>query len=127
VRALRASRIVVDAEALRLRLQVRRLAVRTVLVTVALVFLACALVLAHVATWFWLRLDEGWTVQGSAAVLAVGDLVIAGLLAVVALRMGPGAVETEARLVRRQAWQALVATAAWPVIVLRVVRLLRRG
>ena len=127
MRALRASRIVVDAEALRLRLQVRRLAVQAVLGAVALVFLGCALVLAHVAGWYWLRLDVGWTVQGSAAVLTVGDLAIAGLLAVVMLRMGPGAVETEARLMRQQAWQALVATVAWPMVLLRVVGLMRRG
>jgi len=127
VRALRASRIVVDAEALRLRLHVRRLAVRAALASIALVFLGCALVLAHVAAWYWLRLDVGWTVQGSAAVLTVGDLVIAGLLAVVVLRMGPGAAETGARVVRQQAWQALVATVAWPMVLLRVMGLMRRG
>jgi hypothetical protein len=126
VRALRASRIVVDAEALRLRLQARRLAVRVILVAVALVFLACALVLAHVAAWFWLRVSCDWMVQSTAAVLAVGDLVVAGVVGAVALRLGPGPAEIEARLLRRQAWQALVATAAWPMIALRVLRLLRQ-
>jgi len=126
VRALRASRIVVDAEALRLRLQARRFAVRVILVAVALVFLACALVLAHVAAWFWLRVDCGWTVQTAATVLTVGDLVVAGVLGVVTLRLGPGPAEIEARLLRRQAWQALVATASWPMVALRVLRLLCR-
>jgi hypothetical protein len=126
VRALRASRIVVDAEALRLRLQARRLAVRVVLAAVALVFLVCTLVFAHLAAWFWLRMDRGWTREATAALLAVGDLVIAGALAAMALRLGPGAVETEARLVRQQAWRVLVETVSWPALVLRVVRLLRR-
>jgi len=126
VRALRASRIVVDAEALRLRLQARRFAVRVILVAVALVFLACALVLAHIAAWFWLRVDCGWMVQSTAALLTVGDLVVAGVLGVVAMRLGPGPAETEARLLRQQAWQALVATVAWPLVALRVLRLLRR-
>ncbi len=126
MRALRASRIVVDAEALRLRLQARRLAIRVVLAAVALVFLTWTLVFAHLAAWFWLRMDHGWTRETTATLLAVGDLVIAGALAAMALRLGPGAVETEARLVRQQAWRALVETVSWPALVLRVVRLLRR-
>ena len=126
MRALRASQIVVDAEALRLRLQARRLAVRAAVTSVALVFLACALVLAHLAVWYALRLDAGWTPQATATALAAGDLVIAGILLAVAAQMGPGTAEIEARLVRRQAWQALTATVTWPVLALRVVRLLRR-
>jgi hypothetical protein len=126
VRALRASRIVVDAEALRLRLQARRLAVRVVLVAVALGFLVCALVLAHVAAWFWLRVNCGWMVQSTAALLAVGDLVVAGVLAWVALHLGPGPVEIEARLVRQQAWRAVVETASWPMVLVRVLRLVRQ-
>jgi len=126
VRALRASRIVVDAEALRLRLQARRLAVRVILAAIALTFLACALVLAHIAAWFWLRVNCGWMVHSTAAVLAVGDLVVAGVLGVVALRLGPGPAETEARELRQQAWQALVMSASWPMLALRVLRLLCR-
>ncbi len=126
MRALRASRIVVDAEALRLRLQARRLAVRVILAAIALVFLVCALVLVHVAAWFWLRVNCAWTVQSTAALVAVGDLVVAGVLAAVALRLGPGPAETEARVLRQQAWQTLVMSASWPMIALRVLRLLRR-
>jgi hypothetical protein len=126
VRALRASRIIVDAEALRLRLQTRRLAVRVVVAAVALVFLAFALVLAHVAAWFWLRVSCGWTPQSTAALLAAGDLVVAGVLGVVALRLGPGPAEAEARLLRQQASRALIETVSLPMIVLRVLRLVRR-
>jgi len=45
---------------------------------------------------------------------------------VVALRLGPGPAEIEARLLRRHACQALVSTAAWPMIALRALRLLRQ-
>ncbi len=126
MRALNASRIAVDAEVLRLRLQARRLAIRLVLTGVALAFLACTLGFAHVAIFYWLRLDYGWRVQTAAALLAGGDLVVAGLLAVIALRLGPGAAEREARLVRQQAWRAIIETTVVPMLVLRVVRLLRR-
>jgi hypothetical protein len=126
VRALRASRIVVDAEALRLRLHARRLALQVFLAAVASVFLATALGLTHLAAWFWLRESCGWMVQSTAALLAAVDLVIGGVLGAVALCLGPGTAETEARLVRQQAWRALVETISWPVIVLRLLRLLRR-
>jgi hypothetical protein len=126
VRALRASRIAIDAETLRLRLQARRLAVRLVLAVVALAFLACTLAFAHVAIFYWLRLDYGWQVHTAAGLLAVGDLVVAGVLAMVALRLGPGAAEREARLVRQQAWRAIIETTVLPMLVVRVLRLLRR-
>ena len=126
MRALRASRIAIDAETLRLRLLARRLAVRLVLAVVGLAFLACTLAFAHVAIFYWLRLDYGWQVHTAAALLAVGDLVVAGVLAMVALRLGPGAAEREARLVRQQAWRAIIETTVLPMLVVRVLRLLRR-
>jgi hypothetical protein len=127
VRALRASRIVVDAEVLRLRLQARRMAIRFVLAFVALAFLACTLAFAHVAVFYWLRLDYGWQVQTAAALLAAGDVVVAGVLASIALSLGPGAAEREARLMRQQAWRAIVEATVLPMLALRVLRLLRRG
>ncbi len=127
MRALRASRIVVDAEVLRLRLQARRMAIRFVLAFVALAFLACTLAFAHVAVFYWLRLDYGWQVQTAAALLAAGDVVVAGVLASIALSLGPGAAEREARLMRQQAWRAIVEATVLPMLALRVLRLLRRG
>jgi len=126
VRALRATRIAVEAETLRLRLQARRMAVRAILGAVALTFLVSALALAHVATWYWLRLRCGWMVDTTAVLLAAGDLVIAGAVALVALRLGPGYAETEARRVRQRAWRALAETVEWPMVVLRLLRLLRK-
>ena len=126
MRALSASRIVIDAEVLRFRLQARRLAIRLVLGVVALTFLVSTVACGHVALWYWLRLDYGWQVHTAAVLLAVGDIVVAGVLATVALSLGPGAAEKEARLVRQQAWRAIIETTVVPMLVLRVLRLLRR-
>jgi len=126
VRALSASRIAYEAEALRLRLQARRLAARLVLGVVAAGLVACTVACAHVAAWYWLRLDYGWQVHTAALLLAAGDLVAALVLMVVALRLGPGPAEREARLVRQQAWRAIVETTVFPMLVVRVLRLLRR-
>lgn len=126
MRPLRATRIAVEAEALRLRLRARRLAVQVTLGVVALVFLISALVLAHAAAWYWLRLQAGWTKEGAAAVLALVDFLVGLVVALVTLRLGPGRDETAARLVRQSAWRVLADTAAWSGIVLRVLRLLRR-
>ncbi len=126
MRTLRATRIALEAEALRLRLQARRMAVRAVLGVVALGFLACALALAHVAAWDWLRLRFGLMGDTTAALLAAADLLAAGVLAGLASRLGPGAAEIEARLVRRQAWGMVTQTVVWTTIAARLLRLLRR-
>ncbi len=125
MRALRATRIAVEAETLRLRLQARRMVARAILGAAALMFLVSALAFAHVAAWYWLRLRCGWMVDGTAALLAVGDVVLAGAVALVAFRVGPGRAEIEARLVRQQACRALTESAVWPVVVLRLLGLLR--
>lgn len=126
MRVLRATRIAVEAETLRLRLQARRMVVRAVLGVVALTFLLSALTFAHVAIWFCLRLRDGWTVEATALLLAAADLVLAGAIALVALRMRPGRTEIEARLVRQQACRALTETAVWPMLVLRLVDLVQQ-
>jgi hypothetical protein len=126
VHALRATRIAVEAEALRLRLRARRAVIQAILGLTALAFLTGALALAHVAAWYWLRLNAKWTPPPTAALLAAVDLVIAGVLATVMLRLGPGRTETEARLVRQQASRSLFNSASWAAIVLRVLDLLRR-
>jgi hypothetical protein len=126
VRVVRATQIAVEAETLRLRLLGRRMALRAVLGTVAMMFLAGALVMVHIAVWHWLRVRFEWMVDSTAALLTVADLVAAIALAITSLRLRPGPAEIEARLIRRQACRSLARTAAWPMIVLRVFRLVRR-
>jgi len=98
---------------------------RAMLGGLALTFLLGALAFAHVAGWYWLRLRCGWMVDSTAVLLAAGDLVLAGAVALVALRVGPGRAEIEARLVRQQACRALTESAVWPMVVLRLLGLLR--
>jgi len=127
VHALRATRIAVEAETLRLRLRARRAVFQAALGVVALAFLLSALALAHVAVWYWLRLDFGWTRQATAGLLAAADLVVAGCLAIAAVRVGPGRAEVEAQLLRRQAWGAFTETAVWATLALRVLGILRQA
>ena len=97
----------------------------TILGAAAWAFLVGALLLAHIAAWSCLRFRYGWMVDSTAVLMAVGDIVIAGVLVLVALRLGPGPAEREARLVRQQAWWALPEALAWPTLLLRLLRLLR--
>jgi hypothetical protein len=126
VHALRAMRIAVEAETLRLRLRARRAVVQAVLGVVALVFLLGALALVHVAVWYWLCLDFGWTRQATAGLLAAADIVVALCLAIAAVRVGPGRAEAEAQLVRQQAWGTLAESTVWAILALRVLGILRQ-
>lgn len=125
MRALRATRIAIEAETLRLQLLGRRMATRVVLGAVALTFLVSALGLAHVAAWYCLRQRYGWLADSTALLLAGVDVVIAGLCALIALGRKPGRAEAEAALVRHQAWVALVEGMVFPALALRMLRLLR--
>jgi hypothetical protein len=125
VRALRATRIAIEAETLRLQLLGRRTATRVALGAAALTFLLGALGLAHVAAWFCLRERYGWLADSTALLLAGIDVVIAGLCGLIALSRGPGRAEAEAALVRHQAWVAMVEGMVFPALALRVLRLLR--
>jgi hypothetical protein len=64
--------------------------------------------------------------DATAVWMAAGDVVIVGVFALLALRLGPGRVETEALLVRQQACRVLSGTVVWPMLALRLLRLVRR-
>ena len=106
-------------------MQARRTAVRAVLGVVVVTFLVSALALVHVAAWSWIRQRWQLETDATAALLAAGDLVIAGVLTMLALRLTPSQAEIEARLLRQQACMALTETMAWPTTLLRVLPLLR--
>jgi hypothetical protein len=122
MRTLRLARIAAEAEGLRLREQARRTVVRAVLGVVALGFLAGAGVFAHIAAWCWLRLY--WTESGSAVILAVADIVIAGALTVIAERFSPGRVELEALAVRRHAVESVSGSLAVSALAVQLLRLM---
>ena len=103
MRSLRLARIAAEAEVLRLRRQVQRAVIRLVLALIALPFLAAALAFAHVAAWFALTLHAGLPPWATALMLMAADLVLGGLLVLIAVFRGPGRVEIEALQVRQRA------------------------
>jgi hypothetical protein len=96
-------RIAAEAEILRLRGMITRIAVRTALAGVALVFLLGALTSAHIAAWYWLRINLGQSFLATSGILGGLDLLIGIVCGLLASRSRPGRVEREALLVRRQA------------------------
>jgi hypothetical protein len=130
MRTLRLARIAAEAEGLRLRRQTRRTAVRVVVGVIGLMFLGAALVFAHIAAWYWLRIGAGWAEPGTAMALTGADLAVAAFLALLAARSSPGRVEVEALQVRRRALESAsggfaLATVLAPALRL-MVNMLRR-
>jgi uncharacterized membrane protein (DUF485 family) len=121
MRSLRLARIAAEAEGLRLRRSAQRTALRAVLVIIALGFFAWAVLFAHVAAWFWLRLS--WEPGHAALIVAGADFVLAVLLAVVAARSSTGRVEREALAVRRRAIESVGGALAFSAVATQVLRL----
>jgi hypothetical protein len=122
MRTLRLARIAAEAEGLRLRHAAQRTAVRIAAGVVALVFLIGAVGFAHIAVWGWLRLS--FEARHVALMFTGADLVLAGLLGLLAARSSPGQVEREALEVRRRAIEGAGTSVAWSTMTLQVLRLL---
>ncbi len=103
MRPVRLVKIAAEAEALRLRGMMTRIAVRAALAGVALVFVIGAVAFAHIAAWYWLRLNLGQSFLATAGILGGLDLLIAVIGGLLAGRSQPSRVEREALQVRRQA------------------------
>jgi hypothetical protein len=117
-------RVAAEAEGLRLRHQASRTVVRLAVGTIGLFFLIVAILFAHLAVWFWLRIKLEWTDYSAAGALAGGDLLLALICIVIAARSSPGRVEQEALEIRRRALSSaisMMATATVVVPLLRVV------
>ncbi|MXP62961.1 hypothetical protein E0493_06295 [Roseomonas sp. M0104] len=97
MRAFRLAAAAWEAERVLLGLQARRMVGRAVLGAIAAILLCAAFAMAHVLIWFAL---EGWSPLARAAWLTSGDLVVAVILLMLALRDRPTAQEIEARLLR---------------------------
>ena len=121
MRTLRLARIAVEAEGLRLRHGARRTAVRAVLALIALGFLLGAVVFLQVAAWYWLR--QSWDLPAAALILAGIELVLAGLLGLLATRSTPGRLEVEALAVRNRALEAASSSLAFSALATQVLRL----
>lgn len=88
---------------------------------VAMGFLGGAVVFAHVAAWFWLRV--AWEARHAALIVAGGDLVLAILLGLLAARSSPSRVELEALAVRRRAIESVGSTLAFSALAMQLIRL----
>jgi hypothetical protein len=129
VRSAQFARIAAEAEGVRLRRLVRRMVLRAVLGVIALLFLLGAIVFAHIAVWYWLRVGWGQNFPAAAGILGGADVLVAIILGFAAMRSSPSRVELEALEVRRRAITAIggtFSTAGLVIAVLRIVANLRR-
>lgn len=132
MRPLRLARIAAEAEGLRLRAMLTRVASRVILGCVALLFVMGAVVFAHVAAWYELRIGLGQTYLAAAGILGGGDLLLALILGFFASRSSPSRAELEAVEVRRKAIEGLGSAFTISQMALPVLRLVsgsrrRRG
>lgn len=106
MRSLRLLGVAAEAEALRLKREAGAFARSTILQVAAGLFGLVALGLLHVAAWIWLRESQGalWATLW----LALADLVIMGLLLLLARRRYDP-VAQEALMLRRQSMAQLRA------------------
>jgi hypothetical protein len=91
---------------------------------VALVFIIGAIVFAHVAAWYEIRiaLDQSFLV--ATGIMGGADLLIAIILGLLASRSRPSRVEREALDVRRQAIQGISGTLSVTQMLIPVLRLM---
>ena len=123
MRPFRLARIAAEAEGVRLRALATRIATRAAFAIVALVFLAGALVFAHLAAWYELRTALELSYLLSVASLGGADLLVAIVLLVLASRSSPSRVEIEALEVRRKAIEGIGSAMSITALLLPLVRL----
>jgi hypothetical protein len=122
MRPLALVRVAAEAEGLRLRNMMQRMVVRLAAGVVGLLFVLAAAAWAHVAIWYWLRLDFGWVQYAAAGALAGVDLVIALICVVLAARSSPSKAEQEAVAIRKRALTSALSTMAAATVLLPLLR-----
>jgi hypothetical protein len=123
MRPFRLARIAAEAEGVRLRGLISRIVTRAVLAIIALLFVLGAVVFAHVAAWYWLRIGMDQTFLAAAGILGGGDLLVAVVLGFLASRSTPSRVELEALDVRRKALRAIGSTLSLAQLIIPVLRI----
>ena len=129
MRPIRLARIAAEAEGVRLKGMVSRIATRAIFGVVAFAFIIGAIVFGHIAVWFELRTALDQTFLAATGELAGADLLVVIILGLLASRSSPSRVEREALDVRRKAVEAIGGTfslASLAVPVLRIGANLRR-
>ncbi len=121
MRTVSLAKVAAQAEILRLRRQGRRTAHRAAYGVVAGVFAIAALSAGHVA--IVLGLMARFQPLVAVLIVGAGDLVLAVVLALVAARDAPDAIEREAQEVRQKALGQLGETLALTTVVAPALRL----
>jgi hypothetical protein len=122
MRSLRLAQIAVQAEALRLRRLARRTATRLVFALVALPFLLATFGFFEAA--FWNYVSRHFLPELAALITAGGNLLIGGILIVVAALSRDSQVELEALKVRQRALEDISRQVTVTALVAPVARLL---
>lgn len=110
MRLLELARTAWDAEALRLRRLARAQGMRAAYAAVAAVFGLIALLMLHLA--LFAALAPGWGPVWAALAVAMLDLVVLAILALLARRAGDDPIAKEALMVRKEAMRQLGDSAA---------------
>jgi hypothetical protein len=124
MRPVRLARIAAEAEGVRLRGLATRIATRVVLAVVALLFVIGAIVFAHVAAWYEIRIALDQTFLVTTGIMGGADLLVAIVLGLLASRSRPSRVEREALEVRRQAIQGISGTLSVTQMLIPALRLM---
>jgi len=123
MRPFRLVRIAAEAEGVRWRGIITRIAVRAAFAAVALIFVIGVLVFVHIAAWYEIRIDLNQSYLATAAILGGLDLLLAIILGFLATRSSPSKVETEALEVRRKAIEGLGSALTLTQMAMPVLRL----
>ncbi|MEA2790764.1 MAG: hypothetical protein QOG73_3170 [Acetobacteraceae bacterium] len=123
MRPFRLARIAAEAELVRLRGMMTRIMTRVIFGVVALFFLLGAMVFAHVAAWYEIRIGLDQSYLATAGILGGADLLLAIILLLLASRSSPSKVEVEALNVRRRAIEGIGSALTLTQLALPLVRL----
>jgi hypothetical protein len=123
MRPFRLARIAAEAELVRLRGMMTRIMTRVIFGVVALFFLLGAMVFAHVAAWYEIRVGLDQSYLATAGILGGADLLLAIILLLLASRSSPSKVEVEALNVRRRAIEGIGSALTLTQLALPLVRL----
>ena len=123
MRPFRLARIAAEAEGLRLRGMATRIVTRIGFAVVALFFVLGAVVFAHVAAWYELRIELNQGFLAAAGILGGVDLLLAAILGFLARRSAPSRVEVEALDVRRKAIEGIAGALSLTQLVIPLLRL----
>jgi hypothetical protein len=121
---VRLARIAAEAEGVRLRGLMTRLASRVIMGVIAFLFVLGAVVFAHIAAWLEIRADLDLTPLATAGILGGIDLLVAVILGLLASRSSPSRVEVDALDVRRRALQGISSTLSVGQMLIPVLRLI---